>query len=80
VRFRNNHHAGSSVYLVNALMPSDRGIEVAGQSRDTQQRDVRIEYIVSPQWPKYLYWPVLGVAALLFVFRRSSKINRSVDQ
>ena len=28
VRFRNNHHAASSVYLVNALMPTDSGISV----------------------------------------------------
>ncbi len=77
LHFQNNHHAGSSVYLVNALVPSDRGISVVGQTRDAKQRDVRIEYSVSPQWPKYLYWPVLGVAALFFVLRRSS---RSVDQ
>ena len=76
LHFQNNHHPGSSVYLVNALMPSDEGIEVVGQTRDAKQRDVRIEYSVAPQWPKHLYWPVLGVVALFFVFRRS----RSTDQ
>ena len=60
VHFRNNHQPGSSVYLVNALIPSDRGISVVGQTRDAKQRAVRIEYSVSPQWPKYLYWPILG--------------------
>ena len=64
LHFQNNHHAASSVYLVNALIPADRGISVVGQTRDAKQRDVRIDYSVSPQWPKYLYWPVLGVAAL----------------
>ena len=71
------------MYLVNALIPSDRGISVVGQTRDAKQRDVRIEYSVSPQWPAYLYWPVLGVAALFFVLRRSSRIasviHRSLD-
>ena len=80
VHFRNNHRADSSVYLVNALMPTDSGISVVGQTRDAKQHDVRIEYSVSPQWPKYFYWPVFGAAALLFVFRRSSKISRSLDQ
>ena len=80
LHFQNNHQAGASVYLVNALIPSDRGISVVGQTRDAKQRDVRIEYSVSPQWPEYLYWPVLGAAALFFVLRRSSKIRRSVDQ
>ena len=61
VRFQNNHQPGSSVYLVNALIPSDPGISVIGQTRDAKQRDVRIEYSVSPQWPKYVYWPVLGL-------------------
>ena len=76
LHFQNNHQAASSVYLVNALMPSDRGISVVSQARDTRQRDARIEYSVTPQWPKYVYWPALGVAALFFVYRRRS---RSLD-
>jgi hypothetical protein len=61
LHFQNNHHAASSVYLVNALMPQDPGITVVAQTRDTTQRDARIEYSVRPQWPKYVYWPVLGL-------------------
>jgi hypothetical protein len=61
LHFQNNHHAASSVYLVNALMPQDPGITVVAQTRDTTQRDARIEYSVTPQWPKYVYWPVLGL-------------------
>jgi hypothetical protein len=61
LHFRNNHHAGASVYLVNALMPSDAGISVVDQTRDARQRDVRIEYSVSPLWPKHLYWPIFGL-------------------
>jgi hypothetical protein len=73
LHFQNNHHAGSSVYLVNALVPSDPGISVVEQTRDAKQRDARIKYTVTRQWPKYLYWPVLGVAALVLILRRSSK-------
>jgi len=72
LQFRNNHQTASSVYLVNALIPSDESVSVVGQTRDAKQRDVQIEYRVTPQWPKYLYWPVLGVAALFLVFRRSA--------
>jgi hypothetical protein len=68
---RNNHQAGSSVYLVNALIPSDRGISVVSQTRDAKQRDVRIAYTVSPQWPKYLYWPILGLAVGGWWFMRT---------
>jgi hypothetical protein len=71
VRFRNNHEAGLSVYLVNALMPDDADIDVVSQSRDAQQRDARIEYSVTPYWPKYLYWPLVGLVAIVLVFRRS---------
>jgi hypothetical protein len=76
LHFQNNHHAASSVYLVNALIPTDPGISVVSQTRDATQRGARIEYSVRPQWPKYVYWPLLGVAALFFVFRRRS---RSLD-
>jgi hypothetical protein len=77
LHIQNNHHPESSVYLVNALMPSDPGITVVAQTRDATQRDARVEFSVRPQWPKYVYWPVLGAAALVFVYRRRS---RSIDQ
>ena len=75
LHFQNNHQPASSVYLVNALIPSDPGISVVEQTRDAKQRDVRIEYSLTPQWPKYVYWPVLGMAALFFIFRRSSQMT-----
>jgi hypothetical protein len=61
LHFQNNHHAASSVYLVNALIPTDPGISVVAQTRDATQRDARIEYSVRPQWPKYVYWPLIGL-------------------
>jgi hypothetical protein len=64
LHFQNNHHAESSVYLVNALVPTDSGINVVSQTRDTKQRNVRIDYSVSPRWPKYLYWPLLTLLAV----------------
>lgn len=73
LHFQNNHHVGSSVYLVNALIPSDRGIGVVGQTRDATQRDVRIEYSVSPQWARYLYWPIVGLVVGGWWFMRARR-------
>lgn len=78
VHFQNNHHAASSVYLVNALLPTDAGVSVVSQTRDAKQREARIEYTVSHPWAKYLYWPLVVGAALLFA-RRRTQISRSVD-
>jgi hypothetical protein len=61
LRFRNNHRPDSSVYLVNALIPSDPDVTVVSQTRDATQRDALIAFGVSPRWPKYLYWPAVGL-------------------
>lgn len=70
--FRNNHQPGTSVYMVNALIPEDRDVEVIGQTRDARQREVRVEYSVGPRWHARLQWLLVGVAALsvLIVLRR----------
>ena len=80
LRFRNNHEAGSSVYLVNALIPEDAGIQVVGQTRDARQRDARIEYNLTPQWPKYMYWPLLTAVVLTLFVLRSSFFFSKVPQ
>ena len=71
LHFRNDHQPSVSVYLVNALAPSDTAVSVVAQKRDAKQQDVRIDYNVTPQWPQQLYWPVLGAGALLIAFLRS---------
>ena len=75
LHFQNNHQPESSVYLVNALVPADSGIAVVSQTRDTKQQKVRIDYSVTPQWHKYLYWPLLSLFAIVgwwLVERRST--------
>jgi len=42
----NSHHPESSVYLANALVPSDKGIEILGQRRSHDQQSLTIEYEV----------------------------------
>jgi hypothetical protein len=54
--YRNMHQPDLSVYLVNALVPDDPGIEITGQRRDRQQHELRLDYRVgtsassSPAW------------------------------
>jgi hypothetical protein len=40
----NTHHFESSVYLANALVPSDKAIEIVGQRRSQDQHSLTIEY------------------------------------
>lgn len=40
--FRNDHRPELGVYLVNALVPESPDIELAGQHRDTLQREFRL--------------------------------------
>jgi len=70
--FRNNNQPGTSVYMVNALIPDDRDVGVIGQARDPRQREVRIEYSIGPRWHVRLQWLLVGVAGLsvLTVLRR----------
>jgi hypothetical protein len=47
VLYRNIHRPDLGVYLANALVPSDRAIEIASQQRDVRQRELRIDYRVA---------------------------------
>jgi hypothetical protein len=60
----NTHHPESSVYLANALVPSDKGIKILAQRRSPDQHSLAIEYEVglSAFWAR-ISW--LGAAATL---------------
>jgi hypothetical protein len=62
LRFRNDHHPGGAVYLINALRPEDRAIQVAAQQRDPTQREGRIEYEVAPSSRAHWLWLFAGLA------------------
>lgn len=47
----NTHLPTVSVYLVNALVPTDRTIKIAKQSRDELQKGYRLEFAVSSSLP-----------------------------
>ena len=73
--FFNNHKPDASVYMVNALVPDDRDVNLGSQSRDPRQREYRVEYAVTPQWSVQLLWLGIGTAlmAVMLVGRRRSE-------
>ena len=62
LRFRNDHHPGSAVYLINALHPESPAIQVASQYRDSTQREGRIEYEVGAGSRARWLWLFAGLA------------------
>lgn len=46
VLFRNRHHPDRSVYLANALAPASDAVAVTGQSRDIDQTELTIAYVL----------------------------------
>ena len=61
--FRNNHLPELGVYLVNALMPTTNELKIGGQERDPLQRELRLDYHITPT-NTTLSWR--GIAMLLF--------------
>ena len=75
VYFRNDHRPDGGVYLVNALVPDDRGMRVSDQKRDRQQREIRVEYDVRPEAPVKTMWLLAAgfVLSTLVVSRKGAK-------
>ena len=51
VSFMNTHRTESSVYLVNALVPSNPRIQLADQRRDRAQLGLTLDYSVTGDTP-----------------------------
>lgn len=69
--YLNTHAAASSVYLVNALLPSDPRIEISGQQRDVEQRGVTLDYRVAPNTGVLRGgWLAIAAAMMFGVLRR----------
>ena len=64
LHLQNDHQPGKSVYLANALVPDTADVRIVSQSRDSRQRDLRIEYTVEPRWPVKLVWLLAGCSVL----------------
>jgi hypothetical protein len=59
---RNDHRPEVSLYLVNALVPAAREIEITSQARDPLQHELRLEYRVAP--PVLTSWPAIATGAM----------------
>jgi hypothetical protein len=46
--FENHHRSGISVYLVNSLIPDDNNIQIAAQSRSTNQSFYQLDFVDGP--------------------------------
>ena len=68
--YLNTHAPASSVYLVNALLPSDARIQISTQQRDVEQRGVTLDYRVAPSkgWVRGGW--LVTVVAMFGVLRR----------
>ncbi len=52
----NGHRRDTSVYMVNALVPDDGGVDIVSQSRDAHQREFHVEATVRPRWAMLLWF------------------------
>jgi hypothetical protein len=73
--YRNAHQSKVGVYLVNALVPADKQIEIVEQRRDYLQHELTVDYRINPQWSSgSSWWLIVGVvmAGVLTVTRWST--------
>jgi hypothetical protein len=77
ISYINTHRSESSVYLVNALVPADQRIQIAGQQRDRAQHGLTVDYTVKTTAPWARTWSLLAALAMTGVLRmtRRSRTN-----
>jgi hypothetical protein len=51
VRFRNDHHPESSVYLANVLLPANPAVQLGRPARDDSQQTLAFSFVVAPRSP-----------------------------
>ena len=77
VYYRNAHQSEIGAYLVNALVPEDKHIQISQQSRDYAQHEVTVEYAVSgpPLLWSSISWLAAGLALMcgLLISRRTRR-------
>ena len=75
--FRNRHHADRSVYLANALVPRTDRIAITAQHRDSDQRELTIDYVVEPLPTFTSTWLLSGVALVAVLATLLMRPSRS---
>ena len=67
--FENGHMRQISAYLANALVPSDPGVRIAGQYRNSSQSVYRLDYVVAGTGSDWAVWGCFGALGLLLLGR-----------
>jgi hypothetical protein len=78
IYYRNTHRLEVGAYLVNALVPADKQIEIDDQRRDYMQHEMTLEYRVVPDSSWTLFWLVaagLAMAGALVVTRKTALLS-----
>jgi hypothetical protein len=78
VFYRNSHQPQMSVYLANALVPSDSQIQISGQTRDYAQHELTVDYRVVPKTalPRSL-WLIASLAIAGLAGQALRRLRRS---
>lgn len=76
----NNHRPETSVYMVNALVPEDSGIDIMSQTRDPRQREFRAEYDVTSEWLGYVTLLALGTAGAVLAKKRRNEKGKTKNE
>jgi len=71
----NGHRRDTSVYLVNALVPDDGGIDIVAQWRDAHQREFHLEAAVRPRWAMLPWFAMGGGGALVVAIVGGARKN-----
>jgi hypothetical protein len=73
----NNHRPETSVYMVNALVPEDSGIDIVSQTRDARQREFSAEYEVTSEWVGYVTFLGMGAAGVVLATKRRNEKRKA---
>ena len=80
VELVNHHQPEMSVYMVNALVPDDSGIDVVSQNRDPRQREFRVEYDVTSEWLGLVMLLGMGTAGIVAVTSRRARNEKRITK
>lgn len=75
--FRNTHRPEMSVYLANALVPDGDAIVINAQTRDSDQRELTIDYSIGAERLATLPVWLFGAGAVMWLSTRSRLIRSS---
>ena len=67
--FENGHMRQISAYLANALVPSDPGLRITAQERNSSQSVYRLDYVVAGPGSDWAVWGCVGALGLLLLGR-----------